>query len=294
MKVLQVDKSHGKHPNLYWESVHCDILKSELIVPALPTPANPVTLTIKVFYSLSFADGRFGSSTPGIITRVGDKYFAQDSNGNFFRVKDWNIGAVEDFKAKFQQGQSFWDKKFMLIPPESCSLFDHKVVTAGKEEILRPNILCRFRLIDGIDFDAVGDEFKRPLHLKIDVVRTDGPNIFQRQRDFRSNSKLYDVRDGNTKTLWHELGHAIDEDHIQGLLGDGTCKIEDARGNLDHCYTTPPGTEANIMGKGSGLVLANAKPWVELIKLHTNNVPHVWGVTQNTSLPPRKPNPLFL
>ncbi len=294
MKVLQVDKSHGKHPNLYWETVHCDILRSELTVPALPTPADPVALTIKVFYSLSFADGHFGSSTPGIITRVGDKYFAQDSDGHFFRVKDWSLAEVQDFKAKFQKGQAFWDEKFMLIPPDSCSLFDFKDGLRGKEEIFRPNILCRFKLIDGIDIDAAGDEFKRSLHLKIDVVHTEGSHIFQRRRFFRSHSKLYDVRDADTITLWHELGHAINEDHVQGLLGDGTCKIDDVRGNLDHCYTTPPGMESNIMGKGSGLILENAKPWVELMKFHTNNVPHVWSVSRDTTLPPRKPNPLFL
>lgn len=185
----------------------------------------------------------------------------------------------------------------MLITPDGYSGFDYQLpddVTAGTS--WRPNVLCRFELVSVPSTEDVrsyeifdGEESGGPrVHLPLDVVRADTKTLGDNWGWFRSNSKLYTISDVDDSTLWHELGHAIDQDHIQGLLGDGKCKIEDPGGNAAHCHATPPGIEENIMGSGRGLLLLNAKPWVELIKHHTNTPLETWNVSFSTSTQPRK------
>jgi hypothetical protein len=50
---------------------------------------------------------------------------------------------------------------------------------------------------------------------------------------FRSHSGLLIDRDVLTATLGHELGHALNEDHILALEGDAQCNVNP---NLDRCW----------------------------------------------------------
>ncbi len=290
--ITKIDRKREPGPTRYFDIVSCDILKSVLVVPKIPTVNDPVTLTINIHFTLNFADSKTGTLRPGVIANDREKYYARDSDGEFFLIKDWDFGSATEFAHKFMAGEKFWDKQFMLIPPDSFDLFDFKMMRNGREETFRPNVLCRFQLHGGPDAEEIDPN--RKVHLTIDVLKTEGPNIGRTRAALRSDRTLYDHRDVDTQTLWHELGHAIGEDHIQALLGDATCKMGDSRGNQDRCYVTPPGNEPNVMGKGKGLMLANAKPWIDLIREHTNALPHVWTVTRDIMTPPRRPNPLFL
>ena len=121
----------------------------------------------------------------------------------------------------------------------------------------RPNVICLFRLSSG----------GSPTHLSIKVVRPElsGWDKFW-GKEFRSNSGLYDDQD-DKQTLWHELGHALDQVHIKALLGDQKCLVAI---NADDCYSELNGIAPNIMGRGTGLLPVNAKAWLELIAVLTD------------------------
>ncbi|MEO7672696.1 MAG: hypothetical protein ABIU09_01295 [Pyrinomonadaceae bacterium] len=298
MQILRREQKNYWDP--YFNRVYCDILNSELSVPDFAFPWNPVTLTIKVRFSLNFADSQQGTLRPGVIhEEVTGEYagfYAKDSNGDLFRIRDWDFGTQLAFAHAFKQGERFWDRKFMLITPDSYAGFDYQLPDDVKNGTSwRPNVLCRFELVsvpgqDVLSHDLFpGDKVGDPaVHLRLDVVRSQQEKYGNVRGQFRYHSKLYDVRTVNSRGLWHELGHAIDEDHIQGLLGNQACTIGDPRNGDDHCYVTPEGVESNIMGSGTGLLLLNAKPWVELIQHHTNTWHENWEVSRNTVMPPRK------
>src|SRR5262249_42764880 len=134
-----------------------------------------------------------------------------------------------------------------------------------------PNVICLFRLKPGLS----------PTHLRINVVRPDPSfwdNIFG--RSYRSNKFNYQIQDVDTKTLWHELGHALDQLHIMALKGDPQCMVDV---NADRCYEGP-----NIMGRGKELEPLNARAWNELIGHHTDTPKEKWKATLSVNTPPRQ------
>ena len=77
---------------------------------------------------------------------------------------------------------------------------------------------------------------------------------------FRSHEEMLADDDVYSSNLGHELGHAINEQHILALKGDAQCKINP---NLDRCYGLTPEERRNIMGSGREITKDNAKPWFD-------------------------------
>ncbi len=286
----------------YYNIVRCDKFISELIVPDFAFVWNPVTLTIKIRYSLNFVDSRTKSHNPeeawtfleGYAGTYYEGHYARDSNEEYFKMDDWDFNSQRTFARKFKDGQAFWDRKFMLTTPDEYSGFDYQLLDDVKNNTSwRPNVLCRFELISVPNKNDIKmwnswshDSDNPGVHLRLDVVKTRGKKYNGTTGSFRSHSLLYNYDDVDEYTIWHELGHALGQDHIQALLGNGACIMGD--GNAGPCYVTPEGMEPNVMGSGKGLLDLNAIPWVELIQHHTKTIGAKWEVTQNTVMPPRK------
>jgi hypothetical protein len=237
-------------------------------------PEQNAWLTLTVKYDLNFADSK--NRVPGVIVVDGGKARAQDADKKLLPIIDWDLEAIMKFQRAFQQGERIWNWQFMLITPRDYDELDY-TSTAGSGWIVRPNVLCLFRLVP-----ASG----RP-HLPITVVRLD-PSI--PSKSFRSNTVLYDHLDVWSPTLGHELGHALGQGHIKELLGDAEC-IADAQLGVfpDRCYGETPTERANIMGEGGGISLLNAKPWLDRIGIHTRGRhSDPWTVTTRMNTPPRK------
>ena len=77
---------------------------------------------------------------------------------------------------------------------------------------------------------------------------------------FRSHEELLTDSDWQRPVLGHELGHAINEEHILAMKGDPQCKTNH---NLDRCYGLTPEEVRNIMGSGRELIEINAQPWLD-------------------------------
>jgi hypothetical protein len=107
---------------------------------------------------------------------------------------------------------------------------------------MRPNILCLFRMVSG----AKASEIFNVVRINPDVFadpKFEVPNYKTKKtkpakNGFRSHSSLLTDRDVYTAVLGHELGHAINEDHILALKGDAQCKVNPS---LDRCYGLTPG-----------------------------------------------------
>jgi hypothetical protein len=251
----------------FWDSISTLEFESSLEMPKRGDPTQNAWLTITINYTLNFVDSR--NPVSGLTVIQDGKYYAKDSNKTpiLFPIKDWDLQSRAEFAKRFATGESFWNYKFVLITPPDYDAFDFTTFS-GPGWICRPNVICLFRLKNG----------GSPNHLPINVVRTGN-------EDFRSNETTYDDRDVYGKTLWHELGHALDQLHIKALLGDQKCLVDV---NSDDCYDTPAGLTPNIQGRGSGLLPQNAKAWLELIALHTDTLQPKWVVSLATNMPPRK------
>ena len=303
----------------HYRLVRCDVLDSELTVltPASPRhhPPGPVELLIRINYSLNFADSQNGTKRPLVMVKINDTCFVQDGNWDWFEISDWDFATSIEFAHKFKLGQDFWDKRFMLIPTDRCHDFDYDLVINDKVERWRPNILCRFELVGGPVSDPhdelVKTKGQAPVHLEIDVIRSERPFV-DRGFAFRSDSRMYDAHhvEKDARVLWHELGHAMDQDHIQALAsqqiyhhpapemdathietlanGVNTCTNNSAENGEDRCYVTPVGfPEENVMGRGKGVALENAKTWRQLINDHLVGQPREFSVTTDVGRPPR-------
>jgi hypothetical protein len=210
-----------------------------------------------------------------VIVPDGAGFKAKDSDGRLHPIIGWDMAAMMAFKNAFQRGENIWNWQFVLITPRTYDGFDFQTM-GGRGWLVRPNVLCLFRLKAG----------GSPTHRRITVVRLD-PSVAS--KSFRSNVDLYDHLDVWSPTLGHELGHALGMGHIKELLGDGQC-IADAK--LGHypprCYGETPVERANIMGGGAAIYLLNAKPWHERIAEHTLPPKSAWGVTGVMETPTRK------
>lgn len=258
--------SRGQKPGQkFYYSVNADEFESRLEIPDGRNPNQNAWLTITINYSLRFADGK--SQGAGIIFQKDGKYFARDVDGKEFPVKDWDFKSQSEFNKRFLQGENFWNYKFLLTTPTDYDGLDY-TSWAGPGWLCRPNVICLFRLNSGGE----------PNHLPLTVVRTGDTN-------FRSSHFTYDDQDVYNKTLWHELGHALDQLHIKALLGDAKCLVDV---NHDDCYKEPAGVPPNIQGSGTGLLPVNAKPWQELIEHHTGIPRFKWLPTMLTDQPARK------
>lgn len=239
---------------------------SELEMPTGKDPNQNASLTITINYSLNFVDSK--NRMPGLTFEQGGKTWARPSRptatSKAVAIKDWDFAAATSFARKFAKAESFWNFRFVLITPTNYDGFDYDTF-AGPGWVCRPNVNCLFRL------SSVGST----THLKINVVRS--------EKFFRSDKLTYHENDVNDRTVWHELGHELDQLHIRALMGDASCLVDH-----DGCYAEPAGVAPNIQGTGTGLVVQNAKAWHELIGHHTETATDRWKVTLDTKTPARK------
>jgi hypothetical protein len=254
-------------------SVSADECESLLEMPDGRNPNQNAWLTITINYTLNFVDRR--NLVPGLIVQQNGKFYAKPSlpgaNAPNVQIRDWDNESRSAFVKRFAKGEDFWNYRFLLITPQDYDAFDF-TSWDGPGWICRPNVICLFRLKSG----------GSPNHLALNVVRKERDGDF-----FRSDAHTYANTDVNNKTLWHELGHALDQLHIKALLGDPNCLV-DMHASDDPCYDTPAGMEPNIQGRGTGLIPQNAKAWHELIARHTDTLQPRWQVSLATNTPPRK------
>ncbi|MGD9589749.1 MAG: hypothetical protein AB7Q37_17075 [Pyrinomonadaceae bacterium] len=266
---MQIQSRSKRTGARFYDSLSAREFESKLEIPSGKDPTQNAWLTITLNYSLNFADSK--NRVPGLIVTDGSgNFFAKPSNptAKAMPIKDWDFKSQTEFARKFAKAESFWNHKFLLITPQDYDAFDFTSF-GGPGWICRPNVICLFRLGSG----------GSPNHLKLNVVRAEG--------FFRSDQFTYDDGDVNDKTVWHELGHSLDQLHIRALLGDPFCTTP---ANINHniCYTEPKGVKPNIQGTGTGLIPQNAKAWHELIAQHTETSQSKWRVSMNTKVPPRK------
>jgi hypothetical protein len=262
MNITGLGKNAGSQ---YFQKIMSDICISELFVPDGKHPNRNAWLTITMNYNLIFVDRK---NPGGVVFLESGKPMARDTGGRKFEAHDWTDISRSSFERRFREASKFWNEKFLLIAPHFYTGLDYMVASEAGF-VYCPNVLCLFNL----------DPAAYPKHLTINVVRANS-------KSFWSDETLWDDRDVFARTRWHELGHALDQVHIKGLLGDKKCMVDF---NDEDCYKTPPGMEPNIMGDhGTGLIPANAKAWLELISRHTETARASWQVSMNTKVPPKR------
>jgi hypothetical protein len=269
-----------KHDQKYFPKVEANEFVSNLEIPSGRDSLQNAWLTITLNYSLDFLD----SKNPGGIVyrgKNGKGAFVRDSDRKEFAVLDWDFKSQLEFNRRFAKTEAFWNHRFLLTTPRDYDVLDYTSFS-GTGWVVRLNVLCLFRLGSGGTLT----------HLPLKVVRPD-PTFWDKVfgNEFRSHSRLYDDAD-TSRTMRHEVGHALDQLHIMALKGDKQCLIDI---NANRCYDTPKGEPENIMGRGDALSVANAKPWQDAIEAHTN-VPELgivipkakWQVTMAVNAPPRR------
>jgi len=252
-----------------------DNLLSTLEIPDGRSADQNAWLTLTLRYSLNFLDSK---NRAGVIFAAGSKFVAQDSDKppNRVPIVDWDAQSQFQFQRAFQRGEKIWNWQFLLITPQDYDGLDYTSL-AGSGFVVRPNVLCLFRLVSNF---ANAD-------LRINVVRLD-PSITS-EKAFRSSQTLYDHLDVWTPTLGHELGHALGQGHIKELLGDAQCIADAKRGVFpDRCYGETDVEKQNIMGRGGRIYLDNAKPWLDRISDHTGRTSSAWKASGMMNTPTRK------
>jgi len=269
-KLKANDLKNAEKKKAQNRSIINDIL-GKLEVPSGRDPFQNAWLTLTLGYELRFLDSRLrtgkfvNNSTTGdtIVEHKELGFCARDLDDFLFPILDWNSDAKQKFVKRFQQGESIWNHQFLIVPPADFDRLDYQS-PSYPGHVLRPNIICLFRMVYG------GRNTKT-----FNVVRIN-PTVFEDPKyqvpnylskktkpanwGFRSHEEMLTEEDVSNANLGHELGHAINEQHILALKGDAQCKIDP---NLDRCYGLTPEERRNIMGVGKEITMINAKPWLD-------------------------------
>jgi hypothetical protein len=186
---------------------------------------------------------------PGDVRRsIADPVGALERLIEMFSVSCYD--SIKDFAKVFQQGEAIWNHNFLIVPPVNFNRLDY-TSSAFPGYVMRPNILCLFRMLSGganaKTFNVVRinpSVFEDP---KFEVPNYRTTKTKAASSGFRSHAELLTDDDLQRPVLGHELGHAINEEHILAMKGDAQCKIDP---NLGRCYGLTPEEVRNIMGSG--------------------------------------------
>jgi hypothetical protein len=272
----------------------------ELEIPNGRDPFQNAWLTLTLGYGLTFLDSRvrgkvMGGKYSGDVIVQHDElgWCARDSDDFLFPILEWGSESIERFRKLFQQGEYIWNHRFLIKPPEDFDKLDFSS-PAVPDYVLRPNIICLFRM----QAAAKHEEAFSVVRINPEVFENrkfEVPNYSNKKTrfavdGFQSHEQLLTDRDVFTHVLGHELGHAINEDHIMVLKGDEQCKVNP---NADRCYGTTPEEVRNIMGGGTKITAINVKPWIDSLEMIVGGDPMHCNIVMLTDpkvqpLPPRK------
>lgn len=181
----------------------------------------------------------------------------------------WGDAEFTAWAQRYQREcQAFWDTRFWLCPPATCSQLDFR----QNGVMLRPNIRCGLHLTLVSSASAADHT--------IDVVRLADTETF-----FRSDSAHYDNRDIDATTTnagfrqrahVHEVGHILGMGHSNE--GDASCV-----NNNPVCYAND-----NVMGGGESIAPWNASPWQKAMQAVTGINSSQWRVSLAEVLPTRR------
>src|SRR5262249_31100888 len=116
------------------------------------------------------------------ISAAAKGYWIQDSNGTWFLLQEWGTTEWQRFVNDYRwQAQWVWDARFWLVPPPGYNGLD----TQFGPYTVRPNVLCRFVLLDG---NASWYHKMIEVARLSDIYHTHGND----SSTFRSNAVLYD------------------------------------------------------------------------------------------------------
>jgi hypothetical protein len=274
------------------------LFDSALEVPSGRDLNQNAWLTISLNIKLNFVDSK--NALAGKTSTVGGKFCAKDWNDYWFPIRDWDPNSKTDFRNRFGDYEKVWNWQFVLITPRTYDGLDVTTMQ-GAGWVLRPNVLCLFRL--GVD--------KGTPQVTLNVYRLDRtatkatkPGQPDKQlaafytankSPFRSDAMNYvDMDVFDYPTIAHELGHRLDQDHILGLKsrvgeagGDATCRNGTPGQGANKCYGTGMDGE-NVMGSGKRIFLINAISWLERIAEHTKTLKTSWTPTGIMTTPPRR------
>jgi hypothetical protein len=249
----------------------------ELEVPKGHNRFQNAWLTLTLTYELRFLDSRLrtgkfaNNSTKGdvIVKHKELGFCARDLDDFLFPILDWDSASKQKFTRLFEQGEAIWNHQFLLIPPAGFDRLDYPS-PACPGYVMRPNIICLFRMVAGEanakTFNVVRinpEVFDDPTYRVPNHGTTDTHTVKDTKParwGFRSHEEVLADDDVHHATLGHELGHALNEEHIVALKGDAQCKISP---NREVCYGRTPEERANIMGQGKKITADNAKPWLD-------------------------------
>ncbi len=291
------ETQQGKTSQAARKHVVINGVRGELETPSGQDPFQNAWLTLTLGYGLTFLDSRVRGSVAGdgpvIIQDKNLGLCARDADDFLFPILDWGYDSIKKFTKLFQQGEQIWNHKFLIKPPDDFDRLDY-TSSVFPGYVLRPNILCLFRMESGAKdsetFNVVRinpEVFENP---KFEVPNYKTKKTKRVDAGFRSHSSLLIDSDVHSDNLGHELGHAINEDHILALKGDAQCKIDP---NLDRCYGLTPEEVQNIMGRGKEITEINVGPWIDHLQNIVGGPPMHCKIVMLTDpkvqpLPPRK------
>jgi hypothetical protein len=237
-------------------------VSGQLEIPSGRNAGQNAWLTLTLGYTFTFLDRRTPDpkdtkAEKQVLFYSGSGWYARDLSGYMFPILDWDGRAIEAFHKKFRLGESIWNHKFQITTPANYDQFDYR--SGGIT--YRPNVLCLFRMTSGVksaqNFNVVR------LDPDVTEVMTEDGKKTKRVKypeGFRSSEGTLSDGDWRTPVLGHELGHALGQTHIKGLLGDEAC-LQDP--NAKRCYGTTPEELLNIMGIGREITKVNGGPWCQ-------------------------------
>jgi hypothetical protein len=259
-------------------------------------------LILELKVNLVFVDPTHTHHSSKVIKRHGKSY-AIDGNHRLFEIVDWTSQDIEDKKDEFKfHGELFWSWNFWLQHVKR----DYTGLDKSTDDMgaIRPAVDCEL----SIDFTDKGAHTKIfVFNLKPDATAyLDGKGhehaITKKDSlTWRSDSKDYDSLDwqGADVHLWlkktsefvdvhhdtigHELGHAINQEHILDLKYN---KNRRATANADKAYLGKTKEDAkNVMGWGDVITEDNAISWRERLAQHTRTKPSDWRVSMGRVAP---------